>query len=187
MNKSIAKKILLVLALVVIAVSWRIINNNYTIAPNLELVTTVSVIGALILGIKFAILIPFLTMIISDYLIGNSEIFIFTWSAFIIIGISATILRKFNNSPKKQVLYSGGFAIMASFLFFLITNFGVWAQGWYPATLAGLIDCFVLAIPFYRTMLVGNLIFVPSAVVVWQLVRIRMSAKNSIVNTLVSD
>ena len=179
------KKILLVVALIAIAVSWRIINHNYMIAPNFELVTVVTVIAAITLGYKAAIAVPLASMILSDLIIGNSSIFVFTWSAFALIGLGALLLKKLNSKPKSQIIYSFGFAVASSFAFFAITNFGVWAQGWFPATWTGLIDCYVVAIPFYRTMLIGNIIVVPVAISIWQLIKARQTTKNIVADTLV--
>lgn len=186
MTKNKIKNILLIAILVTIAVGWRIINHNYQLAPNLELVTSVSVLAAITLGLRAAIVVPISTMVLSDLIIGNSSIFIFTWSSFVIIGLSALILRKLNQRPKLQILSSVGFAIASSFIFFIITNLGVWLQGWYPPTLAGLTNCFIMAIPFYRTMLIGNLILVPTAVIAWQLVKAHQTAKGLVVDTLIS-
>jgi len=179
------KNILIVASLITLAVGWRIINHDFQFAPNLELITVASVLAALIIGWKAAIIVPITSIILSDLIIGNSSIFVFTWGAFAIIGLGALLLKKLNDMPKSQIAYSFGFAIASSFLFFAITNFGVWAQGWYPATWAGLVDCFTMAIPFYRTMLIGNIIIVPAAVSVWQLVKARQTAKNLVVDTLV--
>ncbi|MGI9430272.1 MAG: DUF6580 family putative transport protein [Bythopirellula sp.] len=45
-------------------------------------------------------------------------------------------------------------------LFFLVTNFAVWAfTPYYQKTLAGLANCYWMALPFYRWMLVGDLCF----------------------------
>lgn len=184
-NTKILKNTALIILLIAVAVGWRIINHEYQIAPNLEIVTSVSVIAAIVIGFQAAIIVPISTMILSDLIIGNSSIFMFTWSSFVIIGVSALLLRKLNKQPKKQMLYSVGFAATSSFLFFVVTNFGVWAQGWYPATFAGLMDSYAMAIPFYRTMLIGNLILVPASVTAWQFVRARQAAKNLVVDTLV--
>jgi len=179
------KIIALIISLIAIAVGWRIINHNYQFAPNLELVTAISVLVAITMGWRMALIVPIVTMIISDIIIGNSSIFIFTWGSFAIIGLSAVILRKLNDKPKLQIISSVGFATASTFLFFIVTNFGVWLQGWYPMTWAGLVDCFVMAIPFYRTMLIGNLIMVPTIVIVWQLVKSRQSAKSLVIDSFV--
>lgn len=47
---------------------------------------------------------------------------------------------------------------IASFAFFLISNFGVWHY-WYPHTLEGLRLCYTLALPFFFNTLMGDLIF----------------------------
>lgn len=170
------KKILVASCLIMVATAWRIINHSYSLAPNLELVTAVSVLAAIIIGLRAAIVVPLVTMIISDLIIGNSSIFVFTWSSFAIIGLCAVMLKKFNDRPKTQIIGSAGFAIASSFFFFFVTNFGVWLQGWYPANVSGLVTCFTLAIPFYRTMLICNMVIVPAAVLSWQLIRSHQKA-----------
>lgn len=179
------KKIILPILLIALAVGWRIINHEYQFAPNLEIVTAVSIIAAVTIGLRAAIVVPIAAMILSDLIIGNSAIFMFTWSSFALIGASAVVLRKLNNKPAKQIMYSAGFAAISSLAFFLITNFGVWAQGWYPATFAGLMNSYVMAIPFYRTMLIGNLIIVPSAVAIYQLVKNSQTVKSLVIDPLV--
>lgn len=45
-------------------------------------------------------------------------------------------------------------------LFFLVTNFAVWAfTPYYAKTLAGLANCYWMAVPFYRWMLAGDLFY----------------------------
>ncbi len=186
-NNTLLKNAVLIICLIAAAVTWRIINHNYNFAPNLELITTASVIAAVAIGLRGAMIVPIASMVISDVVIGNTSIFVFTWSSFAIIGALAILLRKLNDKPAKQVLYSIGFAAGSSFLFFLVTNFGVWAEGWYPATWAGLVSSYTLALPFYRTMLIGNLILVPTAIAAWQIVKARQAAKSSVVDSLVRN
>lgn len=51
-------------------------------------------------------------------------------------------------------------ALIGAVVFFLITNFGVWATGLtYPKTGAGLIACFAAGIPFFGYTLLGNLFY----------------------------
>lgn len=181
------KTLLIVVGLIVVAASWRLINHQYQFAPNLELVTMVSIIAAITFGWRTALVVSIGSMAVSDAIIGNMSILVFTWGSFALIALGSVILRKLNNKPKTQVLASAGFVVASSTLFFLITNFGVWLQGWYPATWSGLITCYQFAVPFYRTMLIGNLIMVPVAVAAWQFVRVHQAAKVSVVNSLVGD
>lgn len=47
-------------------------------------------------------------------------------------------------------------------LFFAVSNFGTWALGAiYPKTWAGLVDCYVMAIPFFRNTLISMGVFLP--------------------------
>lgn len=53
-----------------------------------------------------------------------------------------------------------GAALASSVLFFVLTNFGVWALGsWYPKTWEGLVACYVGAIPFFYNTLVGDAVY----------------------------
>ncbi len=58
------------------------------------------------------------------------------------------------NSTKKQVI---GLPL-ASFLFFLISNLGVWLY-WYDHTWNNLLLCYTLAVPFYARTLFGDIFF----------------------------
>jgi hypothetical protein len=54
----------------------------------------------------------------------------------------------------------GGAALLGSLQFFLISNFAVWLNSKvYPPTLGGLVECYAIAVPFYRGTLTGDLIF----------------------------
>ena len=48
---------------------------------------------------------------------------------------------------------------VAPILFFLITNFGVWASGYYGYTIEGLIACYIAAIPFFHMTLLGTIVY----------------------------
>lgn len=47
-------------------------------------------------------------------------------------------------------------------VFFAVSNFGTWALGAiYPKTWAGLLECYVMAIPFFRNTLISMGVFLP--------------------------
>lgn len=63
-------------------------------------------------------------------------------------------------------------ALGMSCLFFLVTNFAVWASGqWYPVSLSGLSTCYVNAVPFFRFTVAGDLFFSAAAFVAYDAVR----------------
>ena len=165
MLKKISASWLVAMALVATAVAWRVINWQYSVAPNLEIVTASALVAAVFLSRRAGIVVPLMIMAISDIIIGNSMILVFTWSAFALIGLAGLALRRLSGSPAKLMLASVGAAVGGSVFFFLYTNFGVWLLGdgtMYAKTWAGLMQCYTMGLPFYRTMLLGNLVLVPA-------------------------
>lgn len=61
-------------------------------------------------------------------------------------------------------------AVVPSVVFFVVTNFVVWAaQPYYPQTVAGLTSCYVNAAPFFRNTLVADVAFTGVFFGVWAL------------------
>ena len=57
-----------------------------------------------------------------------------------------------------------GAGLVSSLGYCVLTNFGVWAFGdgtVYPHTAAGLIDCYVQAISYFRNTLISMAVFLP--------------------------
>lgn len=152
------KKIFAAVGLVTLGVLGRTV---FDLPPNVELVTLSCLLASVYLGGGFSVLVPLAIMVVSDMAIGNTQIFIFTWSAYIVVGLSALILRRCKKNNVNLVSASTLFTIPTSLFFYLWTNFGVWYQGWYPPTLSGLTESYVMGLPFLKFNLVGNLIFVP--------------------------
>jgi hypothetical protein len=63
-------------------------------------------------------------------------------------------------------------------LFFLVSNFAVWAfQSDYEKSLAGLVQCYVAAVPFYRWMLTGDVFYIAILFACWALANVNLSAR----------
>jgi hypothetical protein len=77
--------------------------------------------------------------------------FIFTYLGFASYYVLGRLAQ---NKLKKQIV----FLPLASLLFFLLSNFGVWLY-WYPSTWSGLLACYLAALPFYRNTLLGDICF----------------------------
>ena len=74
----------------------------------------------------------------------------------------------FSNSLNAILVFlnkiSSGKVVLASLsgstIFYLISNFGVWAfSPMYAKTFTGLVQCYSLALPFYGTSLMGDLVY----------------------------
>ena len=78
-----------------------------------------------------------------------------SWAWYAAILLLGTLLRR--NAGPLQVL---GASLATAFSFFLVSNFAVWTV-WpdYPKTVAGLMECYTLALPFFRRELVSDVLF----------------------------
>lgn len=75
---------------------------------------------------------------------------------------------------------------LASLVFFFVSNLGVWWY-WYPRTVEGMVKCYMLAVPFYRNTLLGDIVF-GYGVLLWQsrVVLDFVKVKNGRVSSLIS-
>lgn len=147
------------LALLAFAVLGRLLLLNL---PNVETLTAASLIGAAYLGKRYAVALPLLAVAISDAIIGNTPIFLFTWSAWAAIGVMGFALRKSTGTVGKFTAAATGMGMVSTLFFFVWTNFGVWAMdGMYPMTAAGLVQSYVMGLPFLKFHILGNLMVVP--------------------------
>lgn len=131
-------------------------------------------LAATYLGASFAFFIPLVVMLVSDLIIGNTNIFIFTWSAFIFIGVvNYRYLQKIHRPVREKLVFAQTiYGLGATLFFYLYTNFGVWwLDAWqmYPNNLKGLLQSYLMGLPFLRLHLIGNIIYVP---VVFSLVEV---------------
>ncbi len=164
---SLQRKIYVVI-LFIIPILFRLINFRFNfLPPNTELITSCSCGVLCLLSNKKQnmFLLPSIIVGIGDFLIGNSLIFLFTLSAWIIIGYYLNSIKK---TMYDMPLKTGVFAAVFSSLFFYIwTNFGVWCLShgmWYTFDIDGLVECYVAGLPFLRNMFLGNLILCPMVI-----------------------
>lgn len=152
--------------LVVIGVLLRLIPHP----PNFAPITASALFAGVYLPKRYALVIPLLTMVISDYLLNPKNMFhsttFFVWGSFLISGIIGLWVRK-----HKKPGFILGASILASLQFFIITNFGVWAMGMYPRGFDGLIQSYIMGIPFYRYTLLGDLFYTASIFSAYSLVK----------------
>ena len=95
-----------------------------------------------------------LTKLVYHYPFTADHVVTLAWYAMA-LALGWLLLRR-NAGPLRLV----GASLAASVSFFVISNFAVWAV-WqmYPKTPAGLVACYVAALPFFRNSVVGDLVF----------------------------
>lgn len=137
--------------------------------PNFTAVGALCLFGAAYYSRNlWAIAVPILAFWISDLVLNNviyAEYFEgfsfvsthFLWSAIAIVAMVA-FGRKLMTKINVKSVFGG--AIGVSLIFFVISNFGIWASGtMYPFTTAGLMSCYAAGLPFLLNSIAGNLLF----------------------------
>jgi hypothetical protein len=153
MRKYFNPRFWLALALVIVGVIFRVVPHPWNFAP----------IGAIALfgGARFerrsfAIALPLLAMLAGDAIIGFHALMPAIYATYALIAVIGMMLR----DRRATALAVGGSALLSSAIFYLTTNFAMWALGTtYAKTAAGLAACYVAAIPYFGNTLVSDLLF----------------------------
>ena len=76
------------------------------------------------------------------------------------------------------------YGFIGSLIFFIVSNFGVWALGSpgvydiaYEKNLNGLVECYILAIPFFGNTFLTTVIFAYPAIFIYKLLPTRSSSR----------
>ena len=106
-------------------------------------------------NINFSYLVVMLSMLIADFFIGFYSHILFVYlPLFLIIFLFFKMSKKINFKN----LFVFGFG--GSLIFFIISNFGVWlVTGLYEKNINGLVQCYFMAIPFFKNTLISTLVF----------------------------
>jgi hypothetical protein len=95
----------------------------------------------------------YLTLAYYGYKLTADHFVTWAWYAAM-LGLGG--LLKQNSKPVRVV----GASLAASVSFFLVSNFAVWlVWNMYPMTLAGLLQCYTVGLPYFRNSVAGDLLF----------------------------
>ena len=129
--------------------------------PNFTPVAAMALFGGVYFTDKrLAFVIPLLAMFLSDGAMelingqGFHNTMIYVYVGFILTTLIGLRIRK-----NTSVLSVAAGSIISSLLFFIITNFGVWASSGFQLGAAGLGTTYVMGIPFFGPTLAGDLFF----------------------------
>ena len=115
-------------------------------------------------NINFSYAIMLFSMLLADFFIGFYSHMLFVYlSLFLIVLIFFKISKKINY--KNLFIFS----FFGSAIFFLISNFGVWLVGnLYERNINGLIECYFMAIPFFKNTFLSTIIFSYSSFIMYK-------------------
>ena len=155
---NILKKEIFPISLILILAFARLIPHP----PNFTPIIAVALIsGYFFKNINLSLLILLVAMLLSDLFIGFYENMIFVYASLLLITF---VFHKISKKINYKNLFIYCFA--GSLIFFIFSNFGVWALGSpgvldvaYERNISGLVECYILAIPFFGNTFLSTLIF----------------------------
>ena len=151
-SKLISPRFLVLCAMILAAAFTRLIPH----LPNFTAIGAMALFGgAYFSNKKIAFAVPLIAMFITDLILGFHNTMIAVYIAFalmVVIGMTMIKRKKAGNIVLA--------AVTATVFFFIITNFAIWLSGiMYPMTGAGLVECYIAAIPFFGYNIAGNLFY----------------------------
>lgn len=140
------------LVIIIFAVALRLIPHPPNVAP----IAAMALFGGVYFNKKYALIVPLVALFISDLFIGFYASMPYVYGSFLITGLIGIWLRSHKSIP--NVLLA---TVTSSVLFFLITNFGFFlTNDLYPKTFSGQMEAYIMALPFFRNTILGDLGFV---------------------------
>jgi hypothetical protein len=139
---------MLALSLILIGIILRVMPHTANFTP----IAAIAIFSGVYLKKKYALLVPLALIVASDLIIGLHDMVFFTWGSFALITLFGFWVKK-----KKTVARTVSASLLSSILFYVTTNFGVWMAGWYTRDLKGLMQCYIMALPFLRNFAISTL------------------------------
>lgn len=156
------------LALLIISIGF--LSRIVVHTPNFTPILSLALFGGAFLKGRQAIWVPLGLMALSDAFIGFHDTMVYTWGSILLISLIGAYLR-----GHKNWINVVSASLFSSLLFFVVTNFGAFLS-LYPHTLSGLQQCYIMAIPFYRSTLVSSLAYSLVLFSVWEFLLARKAS-----------
>lgn len=140
------------LAIIIVSAFARILPHP----PNFAPVAALALYSGANINKRVAFGIPVSVMLLSDLFLGFHPVMPFVYFSFAVTVFIGRIIKK--NPGFFTLIFAG---LVSSIFFFVVTNFGVWLVGnIYSKTIPGLLNCYLMAIPFFRNTLIGDLFYI---------------------------
>ena len=135
--------------------------------PNFSPVEAIALFGGAYFGRRsLALVVPLVAMLLSDFALGllnggiYAEYFLSAGFLTVYVAIVLSTVLGFALRGRVSAWRVGGYSLVGSLLFFLVTNFGAWlASPLYPQDAAGLAAAYVAGIPFFQNTVAGTLVY----------------------------
>ena len=124
--------------------------------PNFTPIGGMALFGAAHGSRRSALIAPLAALALSDIFIGGHATMPYVYASFVIIALMGMFVFRNGVSMPRVV----GASMASSLILFAVSNFGVWAAGTlYPPTWQGLMSCYLMALPYLRNTMLGDLFY----------------------------
>jgi len=161
------------LSLIAAGVSLRLLPHPANFAP----ITAIAIFGGAVLPRRISVWVPLGAMMVSDLFIGFYDIIWVTWGCYLLIALAGS------HWFRKPTLRTGAaITLSASLFFFAVTNLAVWIwSGMYAHTWHGFVQCYAMALPFFRGTVVSDILYTAALFGVYRLACSTVSKQVNIV------
>lgn len=171
-KSTISSQLGIVLSLIGIGVALRFVPH----APNFAPIGAIALFGGALLSWRLAVWLPLAVMMASDMVLGFYPGIEYTWAGFLLVALLGGLFRSRGLLPR---ILLGGTA--SATIFFIVSNFGVWlSSGMYAHTAAGFMECYAMALPFFRMTLVADVFYAGVLFGAYELARYAASRMNGV-------
>ena len=149
MNKS---RLFAILSFILLGVLSRFLPHP----PNFTAINAIALFGSCSFGgVWLSLSTVYATMFLTDAILGFHCSMPYTYlSLGLIVVLGQWVNLKFS------IYRVGGALMIASLIFFFVTNFGSWLTSpLYSKTFSGLISCYIAAIPFFANQVLGDVFY----------------------------
>jgi hypothetical protein len=162
---------IIALLFVLIGIGFRVIPH----APNFTPIAAIALFGGVYFSKKIAFVLPLAAMFVSDIFLGFYEpkVMAAVYGSFFLCVVLGIWLKK--NKNWSSIL---GSSFLTAFIFFFVTNFAVFAfTPWYAKTFSGFLQCYLMALPFFRNTLLGDIFYISAFFGAYELARALINKK----------
>jgi len=137
--------------LIVLGIGWRLMPH----VPNFAPLGAIALLSGIAPRGRAAPWVPLVILVVTDSILGFYGSMLWTWLAFVVVTLIGSGLRNRSNLSRMAIGVP-----LASLSFFAISNFGTWlTSGMYAHNLAGLVNCYAMALPFFRATALSDALF----------------------------
>lgn len=150
-----SSQFLYVAFVVLLSAAWRVINAHMEWYHLVPLAALGLFTGSILKNNTWAMAIPLAGMFLSDIglsLFTNIPGF-YGFSQIVNYAALAAVVVLGKQLQQRNALKIGAYTVSGTLLFFIISNFGTFLSGYYGYSVAGLRECYIMAIPFFKNEL----------------------------------